>query len=87
MVSGDTGPTHIAAAVGVPVVALFGPTLAARNGPWDPADRVVSRYDQCQCHYERRCRHADASRWCLGTITEADVRAAVDARLGRDAAS
>ena len=34
MVSGDTGPLHIAAAVGTPVVALFGPTHPERNGPW-----------------------------------------------------
>ncbi len=34
MVSGDTGPLHIAAAVGTPIVALFGPTISERNGPW-----------------------------------------------------
>ena len=45
MVSGDTGPLHIAAAVGTPIVALFGPTRAERNGPWSPADIVVSRID------------------------------------------
>ncbi|MDQ3168691.1 MAG: glycosyltransferase family 9 protein, partial [Acidobacteriota bacterium] len=43
MVSGDTGPTHIAGALGVPIVAPFGPTNAARNGPWDPADIVLSK--------------------------------------------
>ncbi len=34
LLSGDTGPLHIAAAVGTPVVAIFGPTDPARNGPW-----------------------------------------------------
>lgn len=82
MVSGDTGPTHIAAAVGTPVVSLFGPTNPARNGPWDRADVAVSRYDACVCHYERRCRHEDPARWCLGTISERDVQVAVDVRLG-----
>jgi lipopolysaccharide heptosyltransferase I len=43
MVSGDTGPLHIAAAVGTPVVALFGPTFAERNGPWSHDDIVISR--------------------------------------------
>jgi heptosyltransferase-1 len=33
---GDTGPTHLAAALAVPTVALFGPTDPARNGPWGP---------------------------------------------------
>jgi len=32
-VGGDTGPIHLAAALGVPVVALFGPTSPERNGP------------------------------------------------------
>jgi heptosyltransferase-1 len=32
-IGGDTGPVHLAAALGVPVVALFGPTDPARNGP------------------------------------------------------
>lgn len=33
-IGGDTGPMHLAAALGVPVVALFGPTSPARNGPF-----------------------------------------------------
>ena len=80
LVSGDTGPTHIAAAAGTPVVALFGPTDPARNGPWDPNDRVVSRYDVCDCHYARQCRRP-AERWCLGAVPVAEVAAAIDARL------
>ena len=43
MLSGDTGPTHIAAAVGTPIVAIFGPTRPTRNGPWSPDDVTVSR--------------------------------------------
>ncbi len=80
IVSGDTGPLHIATALGVPAVALFGPTDAGRNGPWDPADIAISRYDACDCHYERRCRH-DAARWCLGTISVDDVLGAIEKRL------
>jgi len=33
-VAGDTGPLHLAAAIGTPLVALFGPTDPARNGPY-----------------------------------------------------
>ena len=55
MVSGDTGPLHIAAAVGTPTCRLFGPTDPQRNGPWAPDDRAVSRYASCRCHYLRRC--------------------------------
>jgi ADP-heptose:LPS heptosyltransferase len=82
MVSGDTGPTHIAAALGVPVVALFGPTNPLRNGPWSADDISISRYDTCDCHYERRCRRDEAT-WCLGSITVDEVLTAVDERLRR----
>ncbi len=37
----DTGPMHIAAAVGTSVVALFGPANPRRTGPWGAAHRVV----------------------------------------------
>ena len=83
MVSGDTGPTHVAAALGTPVVALFGPTDPQRNGPWDDADETISRYAECSCHYQRECRRGD-ERWCLAAIDEAEVRTAIDRRLGRE---
>ena len=41
MVSCDSGPMHAAAAFGVPVVALFGPTFPERTGPWGPNHRVL----------------------------------------------
>jgi heptosyltransferase I len=81
MVSGDTGPLHIAAAVGTPIVSIFGPTDPARNGPWSPEDIVVSRFTACGCHYDRRCRKAE---WCLTTVPVVEVTAAVQRRLGRN---
>lgn len=86
MVSGDTGPLHIASAVGVPVVALFGPTDAGRNGPWRPDDVSLGDYAACDCHYERRCRR-DPADWCLGQLSVADVVAAIDRRLAVAGAS
>jgi lipopolysaccharide heptosyltransferase I len=77
-IAGDTGPLHIAAAVGTPVVALFGPTDPARNGPWRAADVSVSRVDQCECRYERRCRRSVP---CIDDISVDQVVNAVAARL------
>lgn len=41
IVSGDTGPMHLAAALGRPVVALFGPADPARTGPWGTGHRIL----------------------------------------------
>jgi heptosyltransferase-1 len=43
LVGGDSGPTHLAAALGVPLVALYGPTDPARNGPWGSGPMRVMR--------------------------------------------
>jgi heptosyltransferase-1 len=78
MVSGDTGPLHVAAAVGTPIVGIYGPTRPARNGPFAPGDITVSRDSVCQCQHQRQCRLA---RMCLLDIDVAEVLAAVDRRL------
>jgi lipopolysaccharide heptosyltransferase I len=78
MVSGDTGPTHIGAAVGTPIVGIYGPTRPERNGPWLPEDVTVSRAAACRCHHLRTCR---AARWCLLDVGVEEVVAAVERRL------
>jgi len=78
MLSGDTGPMHLAAAVGTPLVTLFGPTRPERNGPWALYDEALSRVDHCACVYERRCRR-DVP--CIQDIGVEEVLAAVARRL------
>ena len=80
MISGDTGPMHIAGASGTPLVGIFGPTDPQRNGPWADDDRVASRYRSCVCHYQRQCRIAG---WCLLDIAPREVMELVDKRLAR----
>jgi ADP-heptose:LPS heptosyltransferase len=76
--SGDTGPAHIAAAVGAPIVGIYGPTRPSRNGPWAAGDVTVSRDAVCQCHHLRRCR---LETMCLADIQVDEVLSAIDRRL------
>jgi heptosyltransferase-1 len=52
IVGGDTGPLHLAVALGTPAVALFGPTDPARNGPYPPQP-VTLRASSAATTYER----------------------------------
>jgi ADP-heptose:LPS heptosyltransferase len=78
-VTGDTGPAHIAAAVGTPIVGLYGPTRPSRNGPWGADDVTVSRASVCQCHHLRECR---LKTMCLEDIRVDEVLDAIARRLG-----
>jgi heptosyltransferase-1 len=52
-IGGDSGPTHLAAALAVPLVALFGPTTPARNGPWGPGAHRILRHASSLTSYKR----------------------------------
>ena len=79
VVAADTGPLHLACAIGTPVVALFGPTDPARNGPFAREDIVIRKTPACAPCYSRTCvRHAGV----MEEIGVAEVLAAVQRRLG-----
>ncbi|OFW42681.1 MAG: lipopolysaccharide heptosyltransferase I [Acidobacteria bacterium RIFCSPLOWO2_12_FULL_67_14b] len=80
VVSGDTGPLHIAAAMGAPIVGLYGPTWPERNGPWDPDDEVISRANACVCHHKRQCLRGAP---CIDDIAIGEVIDAAERRLAK----
>jgi len=79
-IGGDTGPMHFAAAVGTPIVSVFGPTSSDRNGPFRREDVVVERRLSCRPCYERdRC---PLEHWnCMVEITVDHVYEACRKRL------
>ncbi len=78
VVAADTGPLHLACAVGTPVVALFGPTDPGRNGPFDSLDLVIRKTPACAPCYSRTCvRHAGI----MNEIGETEVLDAAKRRL------
>lgn len=71
----DTGPMHVAAAAGVPVLALFGPTDPQRTGPYGPQHRVLAVTDEtCVRCYSDRCKRGELL--CMERIPPGDVAAA-----------
>jgi ADP-heptose:LPS heptosyltransferase len=72
LVTGDTGPMHLAAAVGTPIVAVFGPSDPARYAPLGPHDRVVRTDLPCApCNRVRLPPHRCIGHTpdCLGSVT------------------
>jgi heptosyltransferase-1 len=71
-VGGDTGPLHLAAALRVPVVGIYGPTDPARNGPYGTRSVVLRSAESVTSH----ARRAAADEGMLGISSEAVVVAA-----------
>jgi ADP-heptose:LPS heptosyltransferase len=88
LLTGDTGPMHVASAVGTPVVAVFGPSDPARYAPGGPYDRIVRIDLPCSpCNRIRRppARCVGHTPDCLAGIPADTVAAAVTAVLDASA--
>ncbi len=76
LVSNDSGPSHIAAALGVPCVVVFGPTNPDRTGPYGPQHRIAKTNLPCRPCYSRVCRQPDTP--CINGVQSYHVRELVD---------
>ena len=85
LVTNDSGPMHISAAVGTPVVALFGPTSAVRSGPYGAGHDVLTGKVPCSPCFSRTCQHTSHLA-CLTIITPDQVLSAVRSRARRPVA-
>jgi heptosyltransferase I len=85
-VGGDTGPMQLAAALGTPIVAIFGPTTPSRNGPFFPADITVHHPLHCSNCYYRTCPYKNE---CMEISVDEVFQAVVQRllRQGGDAAA
>jgi heptosyltransferase-3 len=68
----DTAPMHIAAAVGTPVIALFGPSGEFNWGPWGKGHVVIKKDLECRPCGKDGCQGTKRSR-CLEEISEEEV--------------
>jgi heptosyltransferase I len=77
VISTDTGPMHLAAAMGTPVIALFGPTDPDRTGPYGPGHVVVRTGIPCSPCLKKKCEDPK----CMYEISPEIVFNAVKNRL------
>jgi ADP-heptose:LPS heptosyltransferase len=81
----DSGPMHLAAGVGSPIVALFGPSDPSIFRPWSDHTRIVGAEAPCGCRHET-CDFAQGAGACMRRIDPQRVfeaiRELLDERLG-----
>ncbi len=75
MVTNDSGPMHVAAAYGVPLVAVFGPTDHTTTSPWSDHFQIVRKEADCAPCLLRQC---PTDHRCMEAITADDVLAAAE---------
>jgi lipopolysaccharide heptosyltransferase I len=63
VIANDTGPMHIAAALGRPLVTPYGPTSPTRTGPYGRPDSVIRLDLPCSPCYSRTCSHRSCMEW------------------------
>lgn len=84
-ISGDTGPLHIAVATGVPIVAMYGPTMPHRTGPYVGKcglgkTRILIGQAECRPCRQKKCSKMD----CMRSIDVDEVMTAAKYLLRED---
>ncbi len=65
VITNDSGPMHIAAACGIPIIAIFGPTNPTRTGPYGGNHIIIKSDIPCSPCYKKKCK----SMKCLDSIS------------------
>jgi ADP-heptose:LPS heptosyltransferase len=85
LITNDSGPMHLAVAVGLPVIAFFGPSNPLRTGPYgwqneNGQNKVLCSRISCVPCYKRECSHKE----CLMNISVDQVLGALEELLKSD---
>jgi len=76
-IANEAGPMHIATALGVPAVAILGPTNPSRTGPFGASTKIIQHKVECQPCRERSCK----KRTCMELVTVEEVFNALKDKL------
>jgi len=80
VITTDSGPMHLAAAVETPVIALFGPTDPARTGPYGAGHTIIRTELSCSPCFLKKC----STKKCMEDISPHHVFAAVKKKLTKE---
>ena len=80
VITTDSGPMHLASAVGTPVIALFGPTDPARTGPYGKEHIIITAGLSCSPCFLKKC----STRKCMENILPEQVFAAIEKKLRKE---
>lgn len=76
----DTGPMHIAAALNIPVFAIFGPANPIRTGPYGKIHTIIQKKMDCApCYAKHPCSHFR----CMNDLSVEDVFKIIDQKVGQ----
>jgi len=77
VVSTDTGPMHLAAAVNAPLIALFGPTAPWRTGPYGNGHVILRKPLGCSPCFKKKCESME----CMNSLSVEEVLKAAEKKL------
>ena len=80
VIANDSGPMHIAAALGRPLVTPYGPTSPIRTGPYGRMDTVIRLDIPCSPCYSRHCSHQSCLRWLMPEAVLGEVGTQLNVR-------
>jgi 3-deoxy-D-manno-octulosonic-acid transferase/heptosyltransferase-1 len=80
VITTDSGPMHLASAVGAPVIALFGPTDPARTGPHGKEHTIITAGLPCSPCFLKKC----STKKCMKDISPEQVFAAIEEKLRKE---
>ena len=80
VITTDSGPMHLASAVGTPVIALFGPTDPVRTGPYGKEHIIITAGLPCSPCFLKKC----STRKCMKDISPEQVFAAIEEKLMKE---
>ena len=82
-ISLDSGLMHIANALGIPLIALFGPTLVSKNSPWNDGSKIIQSKECNECYFDNLFKTCKDNK-CMKEITVDEIIETTEDLIGNE---